>query len=113
MQSEDQNPTRIILAKQIIDSLKSLRPSCISLINEAHIGGCKTLISMQSSGSSVSDALLLSLHQDKNNSKSMRLVLTDGGINTGIALNQVISTENQQNIVRVDIFPSTGNIIIN
>lgn len=114
MQSEDQSPTRLSIAQEIITKLSTFATidTCLTMKQENTIHACKNLISLESSGSSLSDALLLSLASESQKSTT-KIILTDGGINTGIVLDQVITPENENQIIWIDIFASSGNVIIN
>ncbi len=114
MQSEDQSPTRLVIAEEMVSQINNFSNilTCFSMRQGIAPSVCKNNISLESSWSSLSDALLLSLNsqQGKLNTK---IVLTDGGINTWIELSQVINNSNENQIIRIDILASTGNVIIN
>lgn len=114
MRSEDQAPTRLGWAEHIIKELDAIANinNCITLQSQK-IDGCNNISVLPSSWSTISDALLLAMEQNKwSNSQSILLVLTDWGMNEGITLDQFINSWNQSSIIWVDILPHTWNIII-
>jgi len=114
MRSEDILPTRLHQAQEIIQKLSRsfVINKCIQLQNEP-IEHCPIVVLFPSSGSSITDALLLSLQsKDQDNIPYTTIVLTDGWINQWIEIEQVIHSGNQSSLIRLDIYPSTGNIII-
>lgn len=109
MRSEDNQPTRLDIAKQFINELNTnsiVFDKCYILQKE-FIDNCKDTIILPSSWSSVTDALLLSLQKS-----GMKLVFSDGGLNQWIKLDQIINNSNNSKIYRIDFYPSTWNIII-